>query len=272
MEEIYEALNGWDRPGKLGLKDREIADVYTAYRQKLKKEDWFDVEGLYRLAVYVLQKDNPVVPWESLYFSEFYRFDGLQIELLRERKKHCNITVGVMYDPKRPEIFAATEHAFADLSRFLEKLLPELPERENSLKILTEYLGEESSAVYSGSGIKLLEAASREQEIRTVLRSVKKLLQKGIKSSEIIILLRDFSFYAGLRNLSDEYGIPVSLPLTAKLNNEPLTEFIYLLVKTAAYSAPAVAAGNLCTLMGCQAVKMLFENGKTLSIGGQFCC
>ena len=86
MEEIYEALNGWDRPGKLGLKDREIAAVYTAYRQKLKKEDWFDVEGLYRLAVYVLQKDNPVVPWENLYFSEFYRFDGLQIELLRELK------------------------------------------------------------------------------------------------------------------------------------------------------------------------------------------
>ena len=27
MEEIYEALNGWDRPGKLGLKDREIAAV-----------------------------------------------------------------------------------------------------------------------------------------------------------------------------------------------------------------------------------------------------
>lgn len=104
MEEIYEALNGWDRPGKLGLKDREIADVYTAYRQKLKKEDWFDVEGLYRLAVYVLQKDNPVVPWENLYFSEFYRFDGLQIELLRELKKHCNINVGLMYDPKRPEI------------------------------------------------------------------------------------------------------------------------------------------------------------------------
>lgn len=77
----------------------------------------------------------------------------------------------------------------------MEKLQPELPERENSLKILTEYLAEESSAVYSGSGIKLLEAASREQEIRTVMRSVKKLLQKGIKSSEIIILLRDFSFY-----------------------------------------------------------------------------
>ena len=64
-----------------------------------------------------------------------------------------------------------------------------------------------------------------------MLRSVKKLLQKGIKSSEIIILLRDFSFYAGLRNLSDEYGIPVSLPLTAKLNNEPLTELCICLLK-----------------------------------------
>ena len=50
--------------------------------------------------------------------------------------------------------------------------------------------------------------------------------------------------------LSDEYGIPVSLPLTAKLNNEPLTEFMYLLVKTAAYSAPAAATGNFMHAYG----------------------
>lgn len=63
----------------------------------------------------------------------------------------------------------------------MEKLQPELPERENSLKILTEYLGEESSAVYFGSGIKLLEVASREQEIRTVLRSVKNFAARNKK-------------------------------------------------------------------------------------------
>lgn len=261
MEEIYEALNGWDRQGKLGLKDREIADVYTAYRQKLKKEDWFDVEGLYRLAVYVLQKDEPVVPWHNLYFSEFYHFDGLQTELLRELQRHCEINIGLMYDAKRPEIFAAVQNTFLDLSGFLdfEKLESESLERAESLQILTDELGGEGAALYNGSGITLLEAASREQEVRTVLRSIKKLLLQGVSSSEIIILLRDFSFYAGLRNLSDEYGIPVSLPQTAKLNNEPLTEFMYLLVKNAAYSAPQSAVTNLWELLGCQAIKLLFK-------------
>lgn len=261
MEEIYEALNGWDRQGKLGLKDREIADVYTAYRQKLKKEDWFDVEGLYRLAVYVLQKDAPVVPWQNLYFSEFYRFDGLQVELLRELQNHCDINVGLMYDAKRPEIFAAVQNTFLDLSGFLdlEKLEPKQPERAEALQILTEKLGSESGAVYDGNGITLLQSASREQEIRAVLRRVKRLLQQSVNNGDVIILLRDFSFYAGLRNLSDEYGIPVSLPQTAKLNNEPLTEFLYLLVKNAVPGAPAAAAANLWQLLGCQAVKMLFK-------------
>ncbi len=260
MEEICEALASWDRQGKLGLKDREIAAVYTAYRSRLKAEDWFDVEGLYRLAVYVLQQEKPVVPWRHLYFSEFYRFDGLQTELLRELKRHCGINVGLMYDPRRPELFTAAQNTFVDLSGFLqpEKLNPPVPQQDAMLKVLTENLGGESKTAYSGSSITLYEAASREQKLRTVLRSVKQLLQQGEKCSDILILLRDFSFYAGLRNLSDEYGIPVSLPQTAKLNNEPLTEFLYLLLKKAAANTPAAGAEALWQLLGCRAVKMLF--------------
>ena len=261
MEEIYEALNSWDRQGKLGLKDREIAEIYTAYRLKLKKEDWFDVEGLYRLAVYVLQQPKPVVPWQHLYFSEFYHFDGLQIELLRELKNHCGINVGLMYDGARPEIFAATENTYGDLGSFLpvQKLnLPE-PERADSLTVLIKQLGSETNIEYTDNNILLLEANSREQEIRAVLRMVKKLLQQGVKADDIIILLRDFSFYTGLRNLSDEYGVPVSLPQTAKLNNEPLTELVYLILKKAVPAAPAVEIAGLWHILECQAVKMLFN-------------
>ncbi len=261
MEEINDALKSWDRQGKYGLKDREIAAVYTAYRSRLKKEGWFDVEGLYRLAVYVLQQDNPVVPWQHLYFSEFYRFDGLQTELLKELQRHCGINIGLMYEPGRPELFAAVENTFGDLGAFLkiEKLPADKPLRAPSLTVVAESLGGESSAAYDGSGITLLEASSREQEIRTVLRSVKKLLQNGTAAGDIIILLRDFSLYAGLRDLSDEYGIPVSLPQTVKLNNELLTEFIYLMIKKAAAAAPAAEADNLWQLLGCQAAKMLFK-------------
>ncbi len=261
MEEIYEALKSWDRQGKLGLKDREIADIYKAYCLKLKKEDWFDVEGLYRLAVYVLQQTKPVVPWKHLYFSEFYHFDGLQTELLHELKKHCGINVGLMYEGTRPEIFAATENTYGDLGGMLsvEKLKLSVPERADSLTVLAEQLGSETNIEYTGDNILLIEAASREQEIRTVLRRVKKLLQQGITADDIIILLRDFNFYAGLRNLSDEYGIPVSLPQTVKLNNEPLTELIYLLLKKAVPSTPAGSVADLWRILECQAVKMLFK-------------
>lgn len=138
-----------------------------------------------------------------------------------------------MYDGAHPEIFAATANAYLDLSGFLEveKLNPPVPPRADALTVLAENLGEESDIAYYGKGIRLLEANTREQEVRTVLRSVKKLLQQGESADDIIILLRDFSFYAGLRRLSDEYGVPVSLPQSAKLNNQPLTELVYLLLK-----------------------------------------
>lgn len=260
MDEIYEALNSWDRQGKLGLKDREIAAIYTAYRIKLKQEDWFDVEGLYRLAVFVLQQKKPVVPWRHLYFSEFYQFDGLQLELLRELKNYCGINVGLMYEGTRPEIFAATERAYVDLGGFLkiEKFNPPVPPRAEMLTVLTENIGRETNMPYTGQSIHLLEAASREQEVRAVLRSIKQLLQQGESTEDIIVLLRDFSFYAGLKRLSDEYGVPVSLPQTAKLNNEPLTELVYLLLKKAVPAAPSVDVGNLWQVLGCQALKMLF--------------
>ena len=62
-EEFYAALQAWERTDYLQAKDMEIYHIYLLYRQELKKQKRYDVDGLYRLAIRALQKENCIVPW-----------------------------------------------------------------------------------------------------------------------------------------------------------------------------------------------------------------
>lgn len=125
QEEITTALMEWEeRNPAYVMKDREVAALYKLYRDKLKQHNWYDVEGLYRLAIAVLEKEQVRLPWQHLYFSEFYHFDALQCLLLKALSRHCQISIGLMYEPKRPEIFAAVARSYGYLSGFSE--LPEI--------------------------------------------------------------------------------------------------------------------------------------------------
>ncbi len=121
----------------------EVAALYNLYRNKLKQKNWYDVEGLYRLAIAVLERPQAKLPWQQLYFSEFYHFDALQRLLIKSLSRHCQISIGLMYEPKRPEIFAAVERSFGCLSGFaqLHDLHMEGSVRKPDLQHLTAKLG-----------------------------------------------------------------------------------------------------------------------------------
>ena len=60
--------------------------------------------------------------------------------------------------------------------------------------------------------------ASDEQEMRWVLKRIKQqLAHEKCAANRIVVAVRDFSLYSGLRQLADEYGVPVSLPQTTAL-------------------------------------------------------
>ena len=65
--------------------------------------------------------------------------------------------------------------------------------------------------------------ASDEQEMRWVLKRIKQqLAHEKCAANRIVVAVRDFSLYSGLRQLADEYGVPVSLPQTTALVAQPL--------------------------------------------------
>jgi ATP-dependent helicase/nuclease subunit B len=261
QEEITTALLEWEqRKPAYVMKDREVAALYNLYRNKLKQKNWYDVEGLYRLAIAVLERPQAKLPWQQLYFSEFYHFDALQRLLIKSLSRHCQISIGLMYEPKRPEIFAAVERSFGYLSGFaqLHDLHMEGSVRKPDLQHLTAKLGAGSYQTLAvADSINFIESGDSEGELRAVLRSIKAKLQHGAAYNDFLVAVRDFKTYSGIRAVCDEYGIPVTLPKIASLSAQPVCEFLRLLLNVAAGGSEAIAA--YWRLLKCGVVKLVYS-------------
>ena len=261
QEEITTALLEWEqRNPAYVMKDREVAALYNLYRNKLKQKNWYDVEGLYRLAIAVLERPQAKLPWQQLYFSEFYHFDALQRLLIKSLSRHCQISIGLMYEPKRPEIFAAVERSFGYLSGFaqLHDLHMEGSVRKPDLQHLTAKLGAGSYQTLAvADSINFIESGDSEGELRAVLRSIKAKLQHGAAYNDFLVAVRDFKTYSGIRAVCDEYGIPVTLPKIASLSAQPVCEFLRLLLNVAAGGSEAIAA--YWRLLKCGVVKLVYS-------------
>ncbi|MCD8359327.1 MAG: exodeoxyribonuclease V subunit gamma [Acidaminococcaceae bacterium] len=260
QEEITTALLEWEeRNPAYVMKDREVAALYNLYRNKLKQKNWYDVEGLYRLAAAVLEKPQASLPWQHLYFSEFYHFDALQRLIIKALSAHCQISIGLMYEPKRPEIFAAVERSYGYLSSFAgqAELSQKAVERKPALQHLVDNLGRSGCLPLAvADGIEFIEAGDSESEVRAVLRSIKEKLQTGAAYGDFLVAVRDFNTYSGIRAVCDEYGLPVTLPAAASLSAQPICEFLRLLLAVAAGGSEAVTA--YWRLLKCGVVKMVY--------------
>jgi ATP-dependent helicase/nuclease subunit B len=234
-EELYAALQAWERPNYLRAKDFEVYNIYQLYRQELKKQNKYDVDGLYRLAIKTLQADACVVPWEKLYFSEFYQFDNLQIELLKALSKHCTIDVGLFYDTARPELSVATENAYVDFMGmgFTKQLVQEFSPRTEGLEHFTRNWQNNAASVGAATGISVFEAYSIDNEMRGVLGRIKKQLQAGVSCKDIICIVRSMEEYNGFSNLFKEFGIPTTLPEVTGFSAQPLAKFIGKIMNSA---------------------------------------
>ena len=201
--QILEALQNWGRSGNQGQKDWEISQLYALYRQYLRENNWFDLEGKYRLAIKVLQEDDVKLRWQEVCFSDFYAFDALQLEFIKALSKRVNVNVGLMYEAQKPEVFVAVENTYGALMNFCQLEKVSLPTSE------------------APKNVRLCQLPDREFEMAWVLTEVKRLLQNGTEAKEILVTFRDFDNYNGLRKLADAYGIPVSVPQVSALNGQP---------------------------------------------------
>ena len=238
-EEILHVLSAWGRSGNLGQKDVEVALLYKFYRQYLKNKQWFDLEGKYRLALLVLQDAKVKLPWQRLYFCDFYSFDSLQLQLIKALSKHCRVQIGLCYEKnlentERGKLFEATRTTFMELESLcleegVEHYEPESKLSSGCAHLVTNF-GLQCTPWPQSDAVQLYCFTQQEQELRFVLTRVKELLRQGVEPAQILLTVRDLSQFTGLRLVADEYGVPINLPQTSSLAVQPLTEILLLLL------------------------------------------
>lgn len=257
--DLEEALNAWSREGREGCKDKEILDVCKEYEELLALNNLYDMEGLYRLATKEASRAQSSIPWEELFFSDFYRFDRVQLELLKVLAKRCRVTVGIVGEPKKEKLYAATLGTIGDLSGFGFALCRENPVRARKPELqhfCDNWLQSPAAFADKADGIKLISAVSAEDEMRMVLEAIKQELLAGTSYDDILLVVRSLDSYSGLRNLLDEYGIPTTLPKVTGFFSQPLVEMLKAFFALAVNSFDM---GALCDLVGSGFAKLLFN-------------
>lgn len=210
--------------GNVSAKNREMAFFYHVYMNNMEDKNKVDVDLLCCRFLEALKKGNTQIPFAKIYAVDFFSFSPLELALLQELTKHCELSVGIVYEKERERIFRASERTVSALQgflsvaernpmhdrqqelepfQFLRAAWPDIPDKEEP-------------------GVIVAEAPGVRQEIAYVAREIKQLLLKGIPSDEIVVSARDLSTYNGIRNQFSAAGIPVRLPNVAAMSEEPL--------------------------------------------------
>lgn len=247
QEEISVALKHWHNIGDVennsykAIKDQEISLLYNYYRNYLKEKQWFDLEGKYRLAIAELNKSQCKVPWEIIYFSDFYNFDTLQLDFIKALTKHCIVKIGLCYeknfleqDKGREKIFSAAQTTYNELEKICCVTKADVIYAKRDLSDacghIIKNLGKLCEPIATND-IQIYRFQNQEEEIRWVLTEIKQLLLNGVSPKQVLLTMRDVSKFTSLSLLADEYGIPVTLAQTSSTALQPLTEIIMLLLQ-----------------------------------------
>ena len=274
-EDIYGQMQKSFEEDELKGKDLGVCNFYLLYRQYLEDNKWYDLEGKYRLAVEKLKKQDCKIPWKHIYISDFFSLDQVQVNFLQALAKHVDdLVISMSYEGRRVSIDEKAK--YESITKFMRASTNTV----NSLKILgamVESLAAEelqqapaaaamqqlrrlghAPAPVPLAGVESYCFASDEQEMRWVLKRIKhQLAQKQCAANRIVVAVRDFSLYSGLRQLADEYGVPVSLPQTTALVSQPLAVMLRLLLTAAGRGREAAVA--YLELLDCELLRLFFD-------------
>jgi len=225
---FHEALQAWGRTGTLKEKDLELDQLYTLYTFQLQEQHLLDLSQLYARAAEVLEEEGATVPWKQCFFLAFYQFDPVQLQLVKALARKCDVAVAVFYDPRRPELSAATEKIHSDLQGAgFSEVKGET--RRNLPEDLAAFDGRWNPGIRWGNpapSIHLGEGGSPETELRLALTSMKEKLQNGASPEDFVVIVRKMADYQGLVRSFAQYDIPCRLPQVTGLAGQPLPDFL----------------------------------------------
>lgn len=203
-------------------RDRQLAEVYARYQAFLLERDLVDTDGLLWLAAEALQQDLSLLRSTGSFIAlGFDHYNPVQLHILKALSARiAHFAVYLPYDAARPRDSLALARLDktrrlleAGLHPAVEELTAERggpPGLEHLRRTLFEPGGMQPGG--ENDGVSLIEAPSREAEVRQALKQVKRLLLSGAPAEEIAILAPQPAVYRPLvETVAGEYGLPVEV-------------------------------------------------------------
>lgn len=225
-------------------KDEELALIYRRYQEALKQSDLADVEGEGWLALAKMR--DITLDMDLLLVDGYDQFTIVQAQTLAALSEaipsvHISLTdmpgAGADALPHRSALARqrlelAFEEARVDLRT--ETIEPTDAERASDLVELNERIFRDQPAEAGGAAIKLIEMPSPADEVRSVLRAIKRQLLEGVKPDDILVTLRDWNRYAPhFESIGDEFGLPLLLHNERDLHAAPVVAVLINLLEMA---------------------------------------
>lgn len=199
-----------------------ILGLFQTYQERLDQLQWMDPNQVVQLAATELAV-NPrwVRDWDLVVVDGFERFTPPQLELIC-RLSESGVRVRVTLagnDTHGRVIYRRAEESLEKLQSAIPSLeviplgdQPHLP--TSILGIANNFLVDHPQKIEKQPDVRLLAAHSPLQEVREVLRSIKKLVRiKHSFPGDCAILVPDEVQYPPLlQSVADEYGVPLHFP------------------------------------------------------------
>jgi ATP-dependent helicase/nuclease subunit B len=211
----------------------DIARIYSAYQEEMRKQNWVDSAGMGWLTAEALENNAHLChDWPVLYIDGFDDLTPVQIDVLKflaERVQEVIITL-------TGDILLADRMVHRRYDRTRERLLAKLtdmqvetgyvrnPDRNESLSYLeSAFLNAESGHHIHSNDITLISTPNREGEVRFAMRWLKqRVVYDGTGVGDLALLARDIEPYRlYLQQIAKEFGMPIHLVHDLPLSENP---------------------------------------------------
>ncbi|MBI1293581.1 hypothetical protein GC175_01315 [bacterium] len=201
-------------------RDRQLALLYSRYQSFLQTNHLSDADGLLWLAAEVLDQEPTCFNQDGpLFVYGFDQFTPVQLKLLAGLVPCFEQThVYLLWDGQRSQGDLAMIRLSMTRDRLQNALHPIVQHlsaspRQDSIGHLYRTLFAQSPVTApTADDLVLVEAPSREEEVRITLRRAKQLILDGVAADEIAILAPKPGLYRRLvETVAEEYGVPVAV-------------------------------------------------------------
>ena len=227
------------------VQDRQLGELYTRYQNFMLDRNYSDADGVLWVTAEALEKTPDLFQTDGpLFIIGFDQFTPVQIRILQQlAERFSALNLYLLWDDRRSE----NNLVLSRLKRTRDSLFKSIPFDVSTLKdtqASSELLGHIHTNIFEPSealsadnhSIQLIEAPSREAEVRRALQGVKRLLIEGASVADIAILTPNRNAYLPIiRTVATEYGVPIECerPL---LDNPVIAAFANLLMLPNSFS------------------------------------